>query len=364
MTPQPILFADQIETIEPDEAETAASILRSMQSIARKTFKDGGRALRPVHAKSHLLTQGTFEVLDGLPPSLAKGLFATPATYPVIMRVSTIAGDMMPDSVSLPRGLVLKVLDVAGEQLPGPEGETSQDFLMVNGSTFGSPDAKALARTLRLLAPTTDRVEAMKRAFSALAKGARWALAHVGAESATLAGLGGHPETHPLGETYCAEVPFRYGDYIAKFSIAPLSDALRALAGAPLDVTGRPNGLREGINAFFAEQGGTWEFCVQLCTDLKTMPIEDASVAWSEDHSPFIAVARITMDKQPAWTEDRSSVVDDGMSFRPWNGIASHRPLGGVMRVRKIVYQQTVEFRSEQRGCPIREPGARSTLPG
>jgi len=42
-----------------------------------------------VHAKSHGLLQGELRVLDGLPKSLAQGVFARPATYPVVLRIST-----------------------------------------------------------------------------------------------------------------------------------------------------------------------------------------------------------------------------------------------------------------------------------
>lgn len=365
MTPpaKPVRYAPSVETVDPTEAETANSIIKNMRHISSKTFKDRGRALRPVHAKSHALLQGTFRVLDHLPQTYAQGLFAKGATYPLIMRISTIAGDIMDDSVSLPRGMAIKVLGVPGERLPGSETETSQDFLLVNGPNFGAPDAMALARSLALLAPTTDHAQGLKKAYSAVARGVQWALAHIGAESSTLASLGGQPETHPLGETYYTEVPVRYGEYIAKLSIVPFSPDLRALTDRPLSVNGKPNGLREGISAFFADQAAEWEVRVQLCTDLETMPIEDASVAWSEDASPYLAVGRIVVEPQPGWTKARSKAVDDGMSFRPWHGITAHQPLGGVMRVRRQVYAEMVEFRTELGGCPVREPDARVSLP-
>lgn len=62
-------------------------------------------------------------------------MFATPGEHGVYMRLSTNAGDILPDTISLPRGLALKVLDVSGERLPGAEG-TTQNFVMVNGPVF------------------------------------------------------------------------------------------------------------------------------------------------------------------------------------------------------------------------------------
>ena len=67
---------------------------------------------------------------------------------------------------------------------------------------------------------------------------------------------------------------------------------------AKLDLTGKPDGIRESVREFFATQGGEWEVRVQLCVDLDAMPIEDASAKWPEDKSPYITVARITVGPQ------------------------------------------------------------------
>jgi hypothetical protein len=175
--------------------------------------------------------------------------------------------------------------------------------------------------------------------------------------------LGGHPETHILGETFYSCAPFLYGPYIAKLSVVPVAPALRALTGKPVALRGRPNGLRDAVNAFFADEGGEWEVRIQLCTDFAKMPIEDASVCWSEIESPYVAVARITAPPQPAWTAARAAAIDDGMSFSPWHGLAAHRPLGGIMRSRKPTYDMSAEFRAQHNGCPIHEPRKLDSLP-
>ena len=86
------------------------------------------------------------------------------------MRLSTNAGDILPDAVSLPRGLALKVLDVEGERLPGAEG-TTQNFIMVNGKVFQAPNAEKFLGSLKLLAGTTDRAEGLKVAASTVLRG-------------------------------------------------------------------------------------------------------------------------------------------------------------------------------------------------
>ena len=96
---------------------------------------------------------------------------------------------------------------------------------------------------------------------------------------------------------------------------------------------------------------------------IEKMPIEDASVVWPEDLSPYVTVARIKVQPQSAWSEARAAVVDDQMSFSPWHGLAAHRPLGGIMRSRKPAYEMSSEFRARHNGCPMHEPKSLDQLP-
>ena len=178
-----------------------------------------------------------------------------------------------------------------------------------------------------------------------------------GNKSATLLSLGGHSMTHPLGETYYSQTPFRYGDYIAKFSLAPTAAALTRLTDAALNVKGKPDGIRQAMIEFFSGQGGAWDFKVQLCTDLNKMPIEDSTVPWPEKLSPYLTVAKISVPKQTAWSDERSAKIDDNMAFSPWHCLAAHQPLGSINRVRKAAYQASSELRGLKTGCPmIHEP--------
>jgi hypothetical protein len=185
-----------------------------------------------------------------------------------------------------------------------------------------------------------------------------------GGKSPTVLSMGGQPETHILGETFFSQVPILYGPYIAKLSIAPVSPELTALTNASLDVNGKPNGLRDAVIEFFGANGGEWEVRVQLCTDLETMPVEDPSVEWPQDESPYIAVARINVAPQQAWSDARSATVDDGFSFSPWHGLAAHRPLGAIMRMRKSVYEAIAARRRERDGKSREEPRSLDNLPG
>jgi len=350
-------YRPDFEKAEDDEAQTQAELVETLLSISDKTYQDSGLGLRSVHAKSHGLLRGELRVLP-VPPIYAQGLFAAPLTAPVAIRLSTTPGDLLDDRVSTPRGFSMKVLDVPGERLPGGDASRAQDFLLVNGPAFLAPSARKFLGSLKLLAGTTDKIPNLKIAFSALLRGVEKALEAVGGESGTLKGLGGHPETHPLGETYFSQVPFLYGPYMAKWSLAPVSPTLLALKDAPVDLHNKPDGLRDAVNQYFAAHGAEWELRVQLCTDLDKMPIEDASVEWPQALSPFVPVARITVPPQPAWDEARAAEMDDGLAFSPWHGLAAHRPLGSINRVRRAAYEASAGARSPRGRCPIHEPQA------
>jgi hypothetical protein len=353
----PVRFSPSVERPDGDEAKTTQALIATLRYINEKTFADGGHAIRSVHAKTHGILQGYLEVDTGLPGDLAQGLFAKPGRYPVVMRFSTIPGDILDDSVSTPRALAIKVIGVEGERLEGSEGDVTQDFVLNNGPAFGAPNPKRFLARLRLLARTTNRAQRLKKILSAVMRQVQKVIVVItGRLNSTVATLGGHPETHILGDTFYSQAPLRFDDFIAKISVAPKSPELKALTRSPLNVNGVPNGLREAVLDFFKKNGGVWEVRAQLCTDLEHMPIENAAVVWSEEVSPYQRIARITVKPQLAWSEGRSSMVDDGMSFTPWHGLAAHRPLGGIMRVRKAAYEAAKKFRAERNGRVIQEP--------
>ena len=361
--PTPVRFRPDVEQPEQDEAETSNGINDTLHKILETTSQDYGHAVRSVHAKSHGLLEGELTVLSGLPETLAQGLFATPGTHKAILRFSTNPGDILDDDVTVPRGLAIKIFDVAGERLPGSEDDATQDLVLVNGPAFMAVKTKDFLLNLKPLAATADKAEGAKKMLSAVFRGAEAALETVGLESVMLKSLGGHPNTHPLGDTYFSQTAFRFGDYIAKFSVAPASPNLIDRSGDKVNAGGRPNALREAIGEVMIEGQAEWELRVQLCTDLATMPVEDASKVWDEQESPYLPVARITVPSQPAWSAERSAVVDDRLSFSPWHGLAAHRPLGAVNRARRSAYEMSARFRGDFNGCPMHEPAEAPPLP-
>jgi len=342
----PLRYEPSMEHAEPDEEATFDEMADTLRSISKKTFEDSGHGLRSVHAKSHGLLKGELSVYADLPEALAQGVFARPTTMDALIRLSTTPGDVLDDKVSTPRGLALKLLDVEGERLAGAGAERTQDLVMINGPVFGASNTKAFLKNLKLLAPTTDRGEGLKKALSAVLRGIEKVVEATGGESGTLKSLGGHPLTHILGETFFTQVPVLYGPYIAKFQLAPVSSNLLALKGQVLDLHDHPHGIRDAVVAFFVDNDAEWELRVQLCTDLESMPVEDAAVQWPEEKSPFVAVARLRVPRQAAWNDSDSPKQEDRLFFSPWHCVAAHRPVGSIMRARKKAYEASAKFRA------------------
>jgi hypothetical protein len=318
-----------------------------MRRIGEPTLDRHRHAARPSHAKSHGALKGTLEVLPGLEEPLAEGLFAAPRSYPVVARLAPVPGDLLADDVTTQRGMAIKVIGVEGPMLPGHEGGVMQDFLLDNGSRFPVADAAGFLETIRGLEKTTERLDSLKRAVSVAARGANAVLKGVGLDSANL-DFFGHPPKHPLADTYHSQAPIRYGGYVAKVAVAPAPETLEALDGWRFDPDAGFSALRDAVVAYLRGNAAAYEFRVQLCTDLERMPVEDASVEWPEEESPYRPVARLTFPAQEADGPARRVHVDDLLSFCPAHALEAHRPLGSLMRARLKAYAPSARFRAEK----------------
>ena len=141
---------------------------------------------------------------------------------------------MLPDSISTPRGLAVKVLGVTGKMLKTHEGQSTQDFVFVNGKAFPNRNAVEFLQQLKFMEKHITDSQALKQIVSTTARLAEEALEVVGSESAALLGFG-HPETHILGETFSSVAPLRYGQYVAKIAFQPASESLKELTGKKLE---------------------------------------------------------------------------------------------------------------------------------
>jgi hypothetical protein len=356
-------YADSIEQAQPDEARLIDEIVASMGKLNLTVFERHRHATRDAHAKSHGILKGELVIDPGLPAHLAQGLFAKPGRYDVIIRLSSAPGDIHSDKLPTLRGMAIKVLGVEGERLLAGDAGRNQDFLMVSAPTIPFGNVKAYLdaqRTLELLETVPDTLQ---EAGAALARGAKSVMDAVGVDAPAAVDALATPNDHILGLTFHSMAAIRFGDHVAKFSVGPSSPEARALTGVSLGYDAAFSAQRDAVVGFFQRQGAEYQFYAQLCTDLATMPVEDASVLWPEAASPHQPVARIVIPPQEAYSPARRVFADDVLSFNPWQGVAAHRPLGSIMRSRRNAYEASTARRHALNVQPRIEPKTISELP-
>ncbi|MER2265824.1 DUF3618 domain-containing protein [Methylobacterium oxalidis] len=346
-------YSNFLEQREAGEDEIIEQIIATMRAEGRITRERYGKAVRTSHAKSHGVAEGELRVLDSLPPELRQGLFAVPRTYPVVVRLSHVPGEYLDDrKVSTPRGMSIKIFGVEGGRLAGHDDEVTQDFVLDTGTVFPSPNAKAFLATITALQKATPAPEAVKQAVSATSRATNAVLNAVGLNSANL-DFFGHPPFHPLAETYYSQTPLRYGDYVAKLAVRPVTDKLRALIGQTIDVSGDKDALRKAVTDYFHRNPAEYEVAVQLCTDPERMPIEDASKEWPEAESPYRPVAHLVLPAQDTFGQ---IAKEETLSFCPSHSLAAHRPLGSINRARLRAYEVMGALRRQENGRTTVEP--------
>lgn len=354
-----VRYSEDLESPRPDEDELITKMIKVLHSNNEWAFKKYHHGIRDAHAKSHGILGGELTVYPDLPDELRQGLFATPETYPIIARLSTTAGAIRSDQIRGVHGLGIKVIGVHGPRTLPDDTATTQDFVLVTHKEFpfadvhayyvkGMPLAWVLARlpdpVLKVITDTlaaVGRVLPLPMAFAVFTP----------------------PNTQILGDIFYSSAPLRYGDYVAKLCVTPLSNSVTSLQDQPVPRAAGGDAYRDEVVEFFRQNSAEYELRVQLCTDVATMPIEDASVEWPESASPYVGVAKITYPIQDAYGPERQVFGDDVLSFNSWRALAAHRPLGSINRLKKRVYDASSIFRHEKNNMPRLEPTDIAELP-
>ncbi len=356
-----VRYTDAIETISDDEGGVIDGIIVTMTRESQTVAERDGQTVRASHAKSTGLAKGRLTVMPNLPEPLRQGLFAVAREYPVLMRFAQGPGEMLSDSVSTHRGVGIKVLEVDGPKLPGHDGDT-QDFVFATGTTFAQSSAATFLTAIKGVQKSTGMPEAVKQAVSSTSRVINAVVNAAGSDSPTF-GFFGHTKRNPLADSYFSQAALRYGDYVAKVGLFPVSPELVAIVDETLDTGADPDAFRHAVVEHLRTRGAEFEICVQLCTDLDAMPVEDSSVAWLEDESPYVAVAQITLPPQDAYSQARQAYFDGVLSFQPAHALAAHRPLGSLMRARLHTYQALSAYRHGQNRQAQAEPAALNQVP-
>jgi hypothetical protein len=318
------------ERIAPDEAARHAGYAHDFEQIqAVKSAKFGkGRAL---HRKQQLGLQGSLEVLSGLPGHARHGLFISPGTYEAWIRLSNGGTDRQSDRKPDVRGFAIKVRGVDGPGALGSGPAASQDFLLINHPAFAFAGADEFVGLVKNLT-----------------KGAGALLGYLVSRYGVFGAMGmmkrfaktfSRPFSGFATEPFYSAAPIACGPYAARVRLLPASDEVRP--GADADWAG-------DFRSRLAQGPLRFELQLQFFVDEARTPIEDASVDWPEDVAPYVTVAALTVPQQDPQTEagQELAAVIEAAAFDPWSALMDHRPLGEVMRARKVVYFQSQQGRA------------------
>lgn len=308
--------------------------------------------LRDQHPKSHGCVQGELIVEEDIPENLKVGVFKASKTYPIWIRFSNggsdrdpNTGNFVPDTVGDVRGMAIKLINVEGEMvIDAPEHQGEQDFVLMNNPTFFIRDVqgynnffpvlKAIKEGKIILKPgEPPQIPAdLQAQFQAVA----YALPILQKIKAKLT-------TSPLEITYWSATPYKLGNQAVKFSVIPhaTNESFN-----PENAADKSHYLREAMTKYLASKDAYFDFKIQLQTDAVKMPVEDPTVEWDEQESPYIKVATIRIPAQDFNTEERQC-FDENPSFSPWHTLPEHQPLGGVNRARKRIYRELAKFRNQ-----------------
>jgi hypothetical protein len=310
------------ETIAPDEADVTTRFVTFLKEASRKRNPGGRPIQRFNQARATACVDAEFTVLDGLPAEHRVGLFAAPRTYQAWIRFANASTQS--DKERDTRGMAIKVQGVAGENLT--HGATAQDFILNSHPVMMVPGTREFLELLE-----ANEAGGFRRVM--------YFLSHPKAARIAFASRA-NPTCH-LDIPYWSTTPYRLGAANAvKYVAVPGSTVRSPRPGTLTDTY-----LRDALQSRLAQQDATFDFMIQLQKDPRRMPIEDASVEWTPEDSPYLRVARIRIPTQRPADEARSTRCEQ-VAFNPWNCLAEHRPLGSMNRARREIYPAMAAFRS------------------
>jgi hypothetical protein len=316
------------ERVSADEAERHAGYARDFADIQRAKSARYGKG-RALHRKQQLGLAGSFEVFASLPSHAQHGLFARPGTYEAWVRLSNGGMDRLPDRKPDVRGFALKVKGLSGQGALGAPTD-AQDFLLINHAAFA-------------FAGPDEFIGLVKH----MAKGPGAMFAYLFSRYGVFGALGlmkrfakkfNAPFTGFATEDFHSAAPIACGPYAARVRLLRASSEPRP--GASGDWAG--DFMRR-----LALDALRFELQLQFFVDEQRTPIEDASVDWPEDVAPYVTVGVLTLPPQDHSSSEGRRLAEqiEAAAFDPWIALAEHRPLGEVMRARKVVYYQSQQGR-------------------
>lgn len=312
------------EIISSFEARYAKDLLKRLKEQLIEEHP-GGTMPRDAHPKMHGLVEAEFTVHNPLPDVYKTGVFAQAKTFKAWVRFSNANGQQQPDIKRDIRGIAIKLAGVAGENLSDePDCFENQDFLLINTDVFLCADVEVFDGMVKAIQGSVWQ----KLCFFATHPGVVWRLM---ASFKIFA--------NPLQIRYFSSTPYLLGEQAVKYCVTPVVRAEDFIPPDPGD-----NFLRLAMKQQLSVAPAEFVFGIQLQANPKSMPIEDASVRWEENISPFVPVATLRIPMQDFDTLERNQ-QGENMRFSPWHSLSVHRPLGGINRTRRLVYHAISELR-------------------
>lgn len=323
-------FAEELESVPTNEAQAIQTVKNIISGQVRAEAQKTGKAVRDAHAKAHGCVAAEFHVNDNLPSLLQTTVFKPGATYPTWIRFSNGSGKSQDDNEGDGRGMAMKLTGVPGDKL-GNEINT-QDFLMINHPTFFVRNASdyvefsqatAKGNPLPFFFPSFNPLSFRLHELSVARKIQRKNVSNL------------------LKSPYWTMTPSLYNDRAVKFMVRPIGTTSQTVAN-PVS----PSYLRDALRQSLLSGSASFEFFVQFQTNTQTMPVEDPTIEWSEEISRPIKVATISIRSQRFESPEQQRFCEN-LSMNPWHSVSEHRPLGGINRTRKVVYDTISELRHE-----------------
>jgi len=332
------LDLDLAETAGATEPEDARAIVEAVRAVVRERFErarrgevrpspSGDRAVRDAHPKILGLCKAVVTVPPGVPAGLAHGVFRPGARYDAFVRFSNGASEIQPDAARDGRGMAIKLCKVDGARLPSEE-QATQDFVLIDHPVFFVRDTHDYRELVEAIRAGSQRPFFVRFWPPRVRWRELWNVLRVQKKPASV-----------LCQTFHSMTPLRLGPHVVKLRVRPLGRALPAPAEATAE-----NRLAAALAAHLAKEPA--RFAIEVQVRKPDMPVEDATICWSARESPFEPVAELELPVQRPDTAARLA-FGDRLSFSPWHGLAEHRPLGSLNRLRRIVY---AAIAAERRG--------------
>ena len=360
-----VRYAPEVDALSAHFDEDLEAVAAGVeQYVASSVAGEGtGRAVRFAHAKGYGLVQAEVDILDGLLPEYAQGIYAAPGHHDALIRFSNGVAHLGPDALlSNAFGLALKMFDVPGTTLLEDEPDAGTfDYNTINMPVFF---CNTVSHYLFIQQLFTDAPSYFARGKAGIHQLLTEYLTGKGTlaeedwawdELLAFLGMARLPPLNVLLSTYWTMGAVRHGDHIAKVRFAPAPASADAVEQRVIDVAADPDAYRRALAMELKQRPFEFELQVQLCMNLDLMPVQDVTVEWMEAFSPFVTVAKVRIPAQDISGDDNLEKMD-ALSFSPWRVTAEHAPLGEIQRVRREVYRRSSITRHRLNSQERREP--------